>query len=269
MLYEDVQTFLHNHGIRLNTDLGQHYLIDETILKTIIETSTPKEHELLVEIGPGIGILTRELLTAGARVKAVEIDPRIIPLLRVFTGMHRNLEVIQGNALHTELAISEPYRIIANIPYHITSPLLHRFLLELKNRPTSMTLLIQKEVAENICASTTEGILTLLVGCFGKSRLVTSVPKECFLPPPQVESAIIHIESYEQPLLDRSEVPRVLTLAKHAMSQRRKMLRGSIGNLPHGLEALHQATIEEDRRPQTLTVEEWIRLRHAFDALQS
>lgn len=265
MLSDDVRSFLRQYSIRLDKELGQHFLIDESILETIVKTARIKPGDRIIEIGPGIGILTRELLRHGANVTAVELDERFLPLLREFacnnlTPITYHLTPLQGNALHTPLNPIAPYKVVANIPYAITSPLLRRLLLELPDRPTSLTLLIQREVAETICAPTTEGILNVLVRLCCIPKLIRNVPGDAFLPPPEVESAILHIECLEKPLADKETIQSILRLTKHAMSGRRKMLRNTVGSLPEGMDALSKAGIDPTRRPQTLTVEEWMRL---------
>jgi 16S rRNA (adenine1518-N6/adenine1519-N6)-dimethyltransferase len=264
MLLQEVQSFLSVHGIRLATDLGQHFLVSDAALDVILETCQVKNTDRVIEIGPGIGILTRALTSHAKHVTAVEIDPRFPPLLQQFTGHPKNLEIIQGNALHATLPTEEPYSIVANIPYHITSPLLHRFLLEEKRRPTSMTLLIQREVAENIVADGTESVLTLLVQLFGRASLVLHVPPNAFLPPPKVDSAILHIDLYPTPKAERHVIDKALILLKHAGRERRKMLRNTIGSLLGGMAALAACDIDPSRRPQTLTVDEWVKLAHIF-----
>ncbi|MEQ1849315.1 MAG: 16S rRNA (adenine(1518)-N(6)/adenine(1519)-N(6))-dimethyltransferase RsmA [Candidatus Peribacteraceae bacterium] len=264
MLRQEVQSFLAGHGIRLSTDLGQHFLVSDDALEAIVETANVNNRDKVIEIGPGIGILTRELVHRAEHVTAVEIDPRFPPLLKEFTEHPKNLDIIQGNALHSTLPTEDPYKIVANIPYHITSPLLHRFLMEEKRRPTSMTLLIQREVAENIVSDGTESVLTLLVQLFGHPSLVLQVPPAAFLPPPKVDSAVLHIDLYDEPKASRSVMEKALTLLKHAGRERRKMLRNTIGSLPGGMDALSSLNIEPTRRPQTLTVDEWVALATVF-----
>jgi 16S rRNA (adenine1518-N6/adenine1519-N6)-dimethyltransferase len=234
--------------------------MDESILHQTIAAAALIPGEEVLEIGPGIGILTRELLHAGAHVTAVEFDQRFISLLQNFCQYSPQLTAMQGNALHAPLTLDRPYKIVANIPYHITSPLLHRFFLEVPRLPTSLTLLIQKEVAQTICAPTTESILSLLVQLFGRPEIICTVPPSCFLPPPKVDSAVLHISHVKAPFEDLSRVHSILKLAKHAMSNRRKMLRNTIGSLQGGMAALKRACIDPVRRPESLTASEWILL---------
>ncbi|MDD5054853.1 MAG: 16S rRNA (adenine(1518)-N(6)/adenine(1519)-N(6))-dimethyltransferase RsmA [Candidatus Peribacteraceae bacterium] len=270
MLADDVRDFLHRHKVWLTKDLGQHFLTDDAVLGEILQAAKVKPGDNVLEIGPGIGILTRELLRAGANVTAVELDERMLPLLKEFIGQELtadrcSLIAVQGNALHTPISIPPPYSVVANIPYAITSPLLRRLLLELPDLPTSLTLLIQREVAETICAKTTEGILTALVGLCGKPTLIRHVPSVAFLPPPAVESSVLHIECFKEPLADRDTIKRILKLVKHAMSGRRKMLRNTVGSLPDGMKALEETGIDPERRPQTMHVEEWMKLERNID----
>lgn len=264
MTNTDIRSYLRSHGLRLDTDQGQHFLVSDEVLDAIVATAEILPEDRVIEIGPGIGILTKELVTRAKSVTSVEIDARFPALIRDFTGHPKNLTIIEGNALHAALPTNEPYKIIANIPYHITSPLLHRFLLEEKRRPETMTLLIQREVAENICAKGTESILTLLVQLFGRPSLVALVPPEAFLPPPKVDSAILFVDLYPEPKGNPEQIEQSLMLLKHANKERRKMLRNTIFNLPSGEEAMKKANIDPTRRPQTLTVDDWLRLADAF-----
>ncbi|MBP9751051.1 MAG: ribosomal RNA small subunit methyltransferase A [Candidatus Peribacteraceae bacterium] len=253
--------FCKANRLRLNTDLGQHFLIDESVLDAVVAESGLQPGDRAVEIGPGIGVLTERLLQLGANVTAVELDQRMLPLLKRFTALdgepHPALTIIQGNALAVPFP-DEPYRIVANIPYHITSPLLRHAFLESPRAPLSLTLLIQREVAERICDKEDRGLLTIVVALFGEARLIRTVPPGAFLPPPAVDSAVIRIDCYEKPLVERDVLDHLLWTLKMAFHQKRKMLRTTVGRLPGGAEALEAAGIAGDRRPQTLSPEEWI-----------
>jgi len=268
-LRDHVRRFLSDHGIRLDTDLGQHFLIDELILSMIVETANIQPDSHIVEIGPGIGILTLELLERAAKVTAIEIDPRLPPLLRVYVGEERlaKLTMIRGNALQVPLP-TEPYHIVANIPYHITSPLLRHAFMESPQAPRTMTLLIQKEVAQKICDTESRSLLSIVVGLFGTPHLMFPVPAQAFLPPPAVESAVLFIDCFEKPRADRETIEAVLRLAKMAFSGKRKMLRNTLGQQPFGKDALEKADIDGTRRPESMDIDEWIRLSQAFSALQ-
>ena len=254
---QNLAAFLRAHRLHLNTDLGQHFLQNEDVLQTIVDAAQITKGDRIVEIGPGIGVLTRELLARGARVEAIELDARLIPLLKEYTGNPKELTIIEGNALHTPLP-EEPYSIVANIPYHITSPLLRHAFMEAAVPPRSMTLLIQREVAEKICSTKDASMLGILVRLFGEPELICTVEPEAFLPPPKVDSAVLHIQCFPEPLATSEVLQEVFRLTGIAFSQRRKMLRNTLGTLPNGMELLKHADIAADRRPQTLSVEEWI-----------
>lgn len=263
MLRDELINFLRENVLRLDTGAGQHFLVDQEVLDDIIATAEISSNDLIIEIGPGIGILTRELLQAGARVRAVEIDLRFPPMLEKFVRtrvdtitVKKNLTIIRGNALQEQMP-NEAYSVVANIPYHITSPLLHHLFLE-GPVPNRITLLVQREVAENICREGDDGLLTILVELFGTATFIRSVSPQAFVPPPKVDSAVLSIIPYETPLLTQQEAQEVLKLCRHAFSKKRKMLRNSFASLPWGLETLEKANIDSTRRPQDLSAKEWI-----------
>ncbi|NOS66852.1 MAG: ribosomal RNA small subunit methyltransferase A [Candidatus Peribacteraceae bacterium] len=263
-LRERVFSFLRHRNIRLNTDLGQHFLVDEEILRTIVTTADIKPDDHVVEIGPGIGILTSELLMHAGEVTAIELDDRMIPLIKDFLPpkskrVTQTFTVIRGNALQESFP-STPYKIVANIPYHITSPLLRHAFLESPTSPTTMTLLIQREVAEKICDDEHAGILTIMVKLFGTPKIICTVPPTAFIPAPAVDSAVLHIISHAKPLADRPTIDQILKLLKISFAGKRKMLRNTFGNLENGMDLLAKAGIDPKRRPETLSVEEWIEL---------
>jgi len=259
ILEEEIRQFCSKYVLRLNTDLGQHFLIDREVLDTIVDAPNIQKEDTIVEIGPGIGVLTKELLSRAGKVIAIELDERLIPMLETYVEDNPKLEAIQGNALKTPMP-TEPYKVVANIPYHITSPLLRHVFLESEVHPSSLTLLIQKEVARKICDTEHAGLLTILVGLFGTSEVLIDVPPAAFLPPPKVDSAVLHIECYPEPLANDEELEKIFLFTKLAFSKKRKMLSNSIGTQPDGSELLQKAEIDAQRRPETLTVEEWITL---------
>ncbi len=258
-LEEEIRQFCSTYALKLNTDMGQHFLIDESVLQTIADAPNIQSEDTIVEIGPGIGVLTKELLMQAGKVMAIELDERLIPLLETYVKDDPKLEVIQGNALKIPMP-TDPYKIVANIPYHITSPLLRHVFLESEVHPASLTLLIQKEVAKKICDTEHAGLLTILVGLFGTAEMLIDVPPKSFLPPPKVDSAVIHINCFPKPLASAEELNRIFSLTKLAFSQKRKMLSNSLGKQPNGAKMLKNAGIDADRRPETLKIEEWVAL---------
>lgn len=260
----NIAAFLHSRGLKLNTDLGQHFLRDDAVLEAIIAVADIGPEDTVVEIGPGVGVLTAELVQVAKHVTAIEIDKRLIPLLKTYVAVSapetaNRMEIVEGNALNTVMP-SSTYKIVANIPYHITSPLLRHVFLESKQQPSSLTLLIQREVADKICDTKNAGLLTIVVGLFGTPHKVLNVPPKCFVPPPAVDSAVLHIECFPEPLADAETIDEILKLVKIGFSMKRKMLRNSFGTFQGGLELLKAASIDPSRRPETLSVSEWIAL---------
>lgn len=251
---------------RTSERLGQHFLRDHRVLRKVLQAASLEERDHVVEIGAGTGTLTIELLKIAGHVTAIEIDRRLVPLLQANVAkscegtLIEKLTVIRGDALTTPFP-KTPYKIVANIPYQITSPLLRKVFLEEEQRPLSLTLLIQKEVAEKLCGHRGCSRLSVLTELFGTPRLIASVPPSAFSPNPHVTSAIIHINC-SAPLADRGTTEEVLLLAERAFQGKRKMLRGTIGKLEGGVERLHRAAIDPKRRPETLAISEWLNLAH-------
>lgn len=262
-LRDIVRNFLTSRGFKLEKKFGQNFLISQEVLDTIVEIADLHKTDRIVEIGPGMGVLTKELLPRVQSVTAIELDPRVPPLLLEYVrpelATGGRLEIIQGNALKVPLP-DVPYKIVANIPYHITSPLLRHAFLESARPPEAMTLMIQREVAEKIIDTEHAGMLTILVALFGTPTLIAIVPPESFLPPPDVDSAILHIQSHDKPLADRETIEKIFRLTKMAFAQKRKMLRNSLGNTPEGVQAMAAVGIDIKRRPETLDIQEWIAL---------
>jgi 16S rRNA (adenine1518-N6/adenine1519-N6)-dimethyltransferase len=266
-----VRQFCREHNLRLKKGLGQNFLIDQEILETIVEAAEIAHCDHIVEIGPGIGILTKELLRKASKVTAIELDPRLPPLIKEYVAEQGEaLTITEGNALQVPFP-DTPYKIVANIPYHITSPLLRKSFLPARTErvrsggesevaPSSITILIQREVAEKICDTENASLLTILVGLFGKPQIITHVPPSAFLPPPKVDSAVVHISSFETSRADRETIEKVFELAHLAFSQKRKMIRKTIGAFHGGKEHLKALGIDEKRRPQTLSIDEWLSL---------
>jgi len=263
VLANEVRQFLKQCGFRLDHRLGQNFLIDGNVLEDIVSAANIAPTDHVVEIGAGIGVLTRELVKHAQHVTTIELDERVIPLLRVFVANAKNLTIVTQNALEASYP-TDPWKLVANIPYHITSPLLRRVFLESPRPPESLTLLLQREVAEKICGIGGAGMLTIVVGLFGEPHFVRAVKANAFSPPPQVDSAVLHIKSFPQPKADAATIDAVLRLTKIGFGQKRKMLRNTLGSLPEGMDRLASAQIDPTRRPQTLSIDEWIKLAAAF-----
>ena len=257
---------LQEYGLRPEKKLGQNFLQDPAILDKIVGIAEVSENDTVLEIGPGLGSLTRHLAASAKKVVAVEIDRNILPALRASLSGYANVKIIEGDMLKVAPAkiIDAPeYLVVANIPYYITSALL-RHLLENQPRPSRMILTIQKEVAKRIC--TPEGkkmsLLALSIQVYGKPEIAANIPAGAFYPPPKVDSAIIRINLYPQPRIPAPLLDDFFRLAKAGFSQKRKTLRNALaGGLriatTESENLLHAAGIDPRRRAETLTLDEW------------
>jgi 16S rRNA (adenine1518-N6/adenine1519-N6)-dimethyltransferase len=250
------------HGLSASKALGQNFLLDERLLDRIARVPGPLEGELVYEVGPGPGGLTRALLRAGARVMAVERDRRCLPALaELGEAAAGRLEVVEGDALEVEPPAGA--HIVANLPYNVGTALLVRWLGGEAWPPawTSLTLMFQQEVAERIVAAPGSGAfgrLSVLAQWRSTAKLAMKVHRSAFVPPPKVMSAVIHIVPGAQPEGVAAATLERLTAA--AFGQRRKMLRSALKGLPGALAALETLGIDPERRAETLAVADFVAL---------
>jgi 16S rRNA (adenine1518-N6/adenine1519-N6)-dimethyltransferase len=266
--YERISRMLKRYGIRPSKSLGQNFLVDSTALERVISAAEISMDDEVLEIGPGLGSLTRRLAEASKRVVAVEIDDKFTSILKDGLAFFENVELLFTDILEVDVGdlFDEPgYVVVANIPYYITSALL-RHLLEAPQPPARLTLTIQKEVAERICAGAGQySLLALSVQVYGHPRIAGKIPAGAFYPVPKVDSAIVRVDVYDYPLIQREKLDSFFQLTKAGFSQKRKTLRNSLaGGMGWGKEkaeaVLLKADIDPQRRAQTLTIEEWGRL---------
>ncbi len=258
------------HGLTANKTLGQNFLLDSQLLDRIAAIPSDLAGQYVYEVGPGPGGLTRALLKAGAHVTVVERDRRCLPALaelaEVFPGM---LTIVEGDALAIPLnhVLPEGGHIVSNLPYNVGSALLVKWLTEPNWPPrwASLTLMFQREVADRIVAaqgSSAFGRLSVLAQWRSTAKLAMPVHRSAFTPPPKVMSAVVHMTPGDMP--DGLGIAALEALTAAAFGQRRKMLRQSLKGLPGGLAALERTGIEGDRRPETLSVDEFICLARAL-----
>jgi len=242
---------------------GQHFLFDPNILKKIIACSGITSNDTVVEIGPGLGTLTKFLSLYAKRVIAIEIDKKLIGKLEEILAMHENVEIIHADALKFPFHdIEGNFKVVANIPYNITTPLLFR-LLEFSEKIRSMTLLMQKEVAKRITASHTDreyGLLSISMQLHTRPSLKFTVSRKAFLPPPDVDSAVVHFQVYRTPLFHIKDEEFFLKVVKTAFSQRRKTLKNSLNIFEDIEDALLQAGIDSKLRAENLSIDDYVRL---------
>ena len=254
------------YGLTASKALGQNFLFDMQLLDRIAAVPGNLDGQSVFEVGPGPGGLTRALLQAGAKVTAVERDERCVPaLMELAAHFPERLQLINDDALaldHGQL-FDGPFHIVSNLPYNVGSALLIKWLSAPQWPPqwASLTLMFQREVADRIVAgpgSSAYGRLSVLAQWRSEAKLAMTVHRSAFTPPPKVMSAVVHIVPKAQP--EGVDFAKLEILTQAAFSQRRKMLRQSLKKLPGGLEALEQAGINSQRRPETLAVSEFVEL---------
>ena len=271
----DVRATLRAAGLRSRHALSQNFLADSDVLSQILATADPEPGGRVLEIGPGLGLLTAGLLDAGASVTAVELDRGLATFLRErFEPALEDgrLQLIEGDALDQDLVrlVEPPYDVVANLPYHITSPILHA-LLGTPPRPRRLVLMVQREVAERIAAPPGKmSYLSVFVQYHARVQVAFRVPPEAFEPEPAVESAVIVVEPFDaDDRLSAEEEDQLWRLVQAAFRERRKMLHNVLARqLPFDAArvaaALETAGIAADRRPQTVAVGEWLALKDAL-----
>ncbi len=261
----NVPQLLRKHNLSPRKSLGQNFLIDPAALEKVIDAAEIHKTDEVLEIGTGLGSLTRFLAQAAGRVVSVEIDRNLINILEDVLSTAENVELIQGDILKlnpADLMKKDGYLVIANIPYYITSAII-RHLLEAKIKPRTLVLTIQKEVANRICAQPGDlSLLALSVQVFGKPIIASRLPAGAFYPPPKVDSAVMRIDMYPQPLIPNDQMETFFRLAKAGFGQKRKMLRRSLSaglSLPVAeVEHLLQVSqVDATRRAETLSMDEW------------
>jgi 16S rRNA (adenine1518-N6/adenine1519-N6)-dimethyltransferase len=266
--FVDARAILRRYRIRPDTRLGQNFLVDAAALERVMQAAELDPGDAVLEIGAGLGTLTARLAREVRRVVAVELDDRLIAPLREVLAACPNVEVIQADALRLDLddpMRGEPFRVVANIPYQITSHLLRR-LMEMPAAPDRVVLTLQAEVVDRVVAGAGEmSLLALSVQVYGAPRRMASIPAGAFFPVPQVDSAVLRIDRHPSPVIPADLIPSFFRLARAGFHQRRKQLRNSLAaglGIP-GVEVavlLERAGIRPDRRAQELALEDWERL---------
>ena len=270
-----VRATLRAAGLHARHALSQKFLADAEVLSQILAVASPDRDGRVLEIGPGLGLLTGGLLDAGSEVAAVELDRGLAGFLRERFGVEieaGRLTLIEGDALDQDLTnlVEPPYDVVANLPYHITSPILHA-LLGAPPRPRRLVLMVQREVAERIAAPPGKmSYLSVFVQYHARVRVAFRVPPDAFEPAPAVDSAVIVVEPFDaDDRLTPDDEDGLWRLVQAAFRERRKMIHNVLSRqLPvdagRVAMALETAGIAPDRRPQTVAVGEWLVLREAL-----
>lgn len=269
-----IRAVMQKHDKQFAKSLGQNFLTDAGVLDTIVEQSGINTDTDVLEIGPGIGVLTARLCRSARRVVSVELDEKLLPILDDTLAEFDNVEIVQGDILKTDIGAlvqehfgSGPVQVAANLPYYITSPILMR-LIEARQWISSITVMVQKEVAERIAAAPggkDYGILSIAVQYYGSVERLTEVPPESFLPPPKVSSAVICIHLLPQPRVQTDET-LFFAVVKASFAQRRKTLVNSLSaSLPRYSKdairaALMQLGLPDTIRAERLSLEDFAKL---------
>ena len=273
---EETKFILNKYKIGANKSLGQNFLIDDSIVESIIDTSNLTKDDLVIEIGPGLGVLTNKLLEKANKVIAIELDKRMIEILSDRFKLYNNLEIINDDVLKVDLenliekekgnnAQIENVKIVANLPYYISTPIIIK-LLELKLQIDSIIVMVQKEVADRLTAKTgtrLAGAITYMVDYYSEAENVVDVNKNCFLPSPKVDSRVIKLQIRKEPKIQVEDEEKLFDLIQKCFSQRRKTLANVLVNYNFAkdketaINILKKINLSEDVRGETLTLEKY------------
>jgi len=280
-LLTQTKRMLRRFDLKARKRLGQHFLIDDEVQQLITSAAELGPTDIIIEIGPGLGIMTRELAKQAGQVIAIELDNKLAALLKQTLASFDNVTIINEDILHIdpstllrEQKVKFPratghYKVVANLPYYITSPVLRHFL-EASVKPEMMLVMVQKEVAEVIIAEPGKrSVLSISVQFYGKPRIVSYVPAQSFHPIPKVDSAILRIDVYPQPTVKVTDERGFFEIVRAGFTASRKQIANSLAQglklpKPEVLSLLKKADIVPQRRAETLTLEEWAQLWQVF-----
>ena len=281
-ILEETKFIMKKYNIRANKSLGQNFLIDSNIIEKIIDGSDVSKNDLVIEIGPGLGTLTKFLLEKAYKVICVELDNKMIDILNDRFKLYNNFEVIHNDILKLDLnSLIEKekqdtniknVKIVANLPYYITTPIIMK-LLEDELDLTSITVMIQKEVADRLIATPSDketGAITYSVYFYVDSESILEVPKNSFIPEPKVTSEVIKLNIRKQPPVNVKSKKIMFKIIKCAFLQRRKTLLNSLTNSKvflnkdEGINILNKLNLPEDIRPEKLTLQDFADITNEF-----
>jgi 16S rRNA (adenine1518-N6/adenine1519-N6)-dimethyltransferase len=263
------------YDLHARKGLAQHFLVDGGVVKQILAAAELSPSDTIIEVGPGLGVLTEELVRGVGRVIAIELDQRLAGLLKEKMASSDNLTVINEDVLKTDAAqLLAPlgvfdYKVVANLPYYITGAVIRHFL-EASLKPRLMVIMVQREVAKQITAKPGEmSLLSVSVQFYGAPKIAAKVPARAFYPAPDVDSAVLRIDVYPEPKVAVNNVDEFFRLVKAGFSANRKQLVNSLANglvLPKTevLPFLEKAGIDPKRRAETLNIEEWGQLFNVY-----
>ncbi len=268
----NVPALLRQYNLHPDRSLGQNFLVEEGALAKVAAAAEIGPEETVLEVGPGLGSLTRHLAAQARRVVAVELDPDLLPALAAVLKPHTNVEVVQGDILALplqSLGLPPGYKVAANIPYYITSAVI-RHLLEAQSRPACIVLTVQREVAERVCAKPGDmSVLAVSVQFYSAPRIVARIPAGAFYPRPNVDSAVVRLDVLPRRAVDVKDSEAFFRVVKAGFSQKRKQLRNALsGGMQMSGEQveawLGRAGVDPRRRAETLALQEWAALSESL-----
>lgn len=270
-ILEETKYIMNKYDVHPNKRLGQNFLFDETILQII--ASEVKNEDIVIEIGPGLGTLTAILAEKAKKVIAVEIDSKMVQILQERFKLYNNVEIIQDDILHVDIdKIAPKAKIVANLPYYITTSIITKLL---NTNIKDITVLIQKEVAERICAepgTKKAGAITYFVKYYADSKIVADVPRECFIPSPEVESAVVKITKRDEKAVKVDNEKLFFEIIKTNFTQRRKTILNSLSGIIDKemlKNILKECKIEEAARGENLSLEDFAKIANLFEKMKN
>ncbi|WP_297420254.1 16S rRNA (adenine(1518)-N(6)/adenine(1519)-N(6))-dimethyltransferase RsmA [Clostridium sp.] len=261
------QELVKKYNFKFSKSLGQNFLVDDSVLRDIVNGADVNNEDFIIEIGPGVGTLTAQLLMKAKKVTSIELDNDLIPILKEELGENENFQLIHKDALKVDfnelIGDEKSVKLVANLPYYVTTPIIVKLLKEGYNFK-SLTIMIQKEVAERINAEPNckeYGSLSVLVQYYCNTSIIRRVPPTCFMPRPKVESIVIRLDRLEEPRVKTKNVDLMFELVRNGFNMRRKTLWNSAKTLNVSKEKLEEAFeksgIDPKRRAETLSLEEF------------
>lgn len=281
-ILEDTRFIMKKYNIKANKSLGQNFLINQNVVDTIIKSAEISKDDLVIEIGPGLGTLTKFLLEKAGKVICIELDKKMISILEDRFALYNNFQVINQDVLKTDLqnlikdqktiGNFKNAKIVANLPYYITTPIIMK-LLEEELDLESITVMIQKEVADRLIAipgSKDTGAITYSIYYYSEAKGILEVPKESFIPEPEVTSEVIQLKIRKNPIIEIKDKKVMFKIIKIAFMQRRKTLLNALTNAKifmnkkEGMEILKDLELDENIRAENLTLQDFANLANKF-----
>ena len=269
---KDVKTaeLVKKYNFKFSKSLGQNFLVDDSVPRDIVSGADVNEEDLVIEIGPGVGTLTVQLLNKAKKVVAIELDSALIPILTEELGDNPNFTLIHNDALKVNfkeiIGEEKSVKLVANLPYYVTTPIIVKLLKE-NYKFKSLTIMIQKEVAERMNAEPGNkdyGALSLLVQYYCSTTIIRKVPPQCFIPRPKVDSIVIKLDRLEEPRVKVQNEKLFFDIIRNSFNMRRKTLWNGVKNIGPEKEkleaAFNKAEVDPKRRGETLSIEEFARL---------